>query len=408
MMIYCKLAWRNVLRNKRRTLIAGIAIGIGLAALIYVDALILGMEDNMVKSATSSFLGEGQIHREGFRQTFGVDLTVNNLAEVVESIKQEEVVESFTMRTFCFGMISSPANVSSVSMVGVDPANERHLSQVDEALVEGTYFEGDDDRQLLIGRKLAELLEVGLGDRVVMTAAQAGTGDLAQEMFRVSGIYYFNVPQMDQYMAFVLISKARQMLALGDEVHQIALKFHDAYLGRDQDHPFWNRYSRNGNEAVGWTVLLPQLEAAFELSGFSTLIVAIILFGVVSLGIVNTLFMSLHERMFEFGVMRAVGTRPVAMGQLVILEAGALAILSVVLGMILGFVTLYISSRTGIDYTGIEFAGVTFRELLYPVMEVRQFIVFPLWIFAFTVGIAFYPAIYAARLTPAKAMRKSF
>ncbi|MCK4302483.1 MAG: ABC transporter permease, partial [candidate division Zixibacteria bacterium] len=323
LMIYCKLAWRNVLRNKRRTLIAGITIGIGLAALIYVDALILGMEDNMVKSATSSFLGEGQIHREGFRQTFGVDLTVNNLAEVVESIKQEEVVESFTMRTFCFGMISSPANVSSVSMVGVDPANERHLSQVDEALVEGTYFEGDDDRQLLIGRKLAELLEVGLGDRVVMTAAQAGTGDLAQEMFRVSGIYYFNVPQMDQYMAFVLISKARQMLALGDEVHQIALKFHDAYLGRDQDHPFWNRYSRNGNEAVGWTVLLPQLEAAFELSGFSTLIVAIILFGVVSLGIVNTLFMSLHERMFEFGVMRAVGTRPVAMGQLVILEAGA-------------------------------------------------------------------------------------
>ena len=406
--IYSKLAWRNILRNKRRTFMAGIAVGIGLAALIYVDALMIGMRNNMINSATSSFLGEGQIHREGFRETFEVDLTVRDLDDVVQNIEREQVVERFTLRTLSFGMISSPANVSSVSMVGVDPTTERYLSQVDEALVKGTYFEGDDGRQILIGDKLAELLEVDLGDRVVMTAAQAKTGDLAQEMFRVSGIYHFNVAEMDQHMAFIQLGKAQQMLALGNGVHQLALKFTDRSLGRDVGHPFWDRHSQRGNEAVGWTVLLPQLEGAFELSRFATLFLAIILFGVVALGIINTLFMSLYERMFEFGVLRAVGTHPMAMGRLVIFEAAALAVISIILGVILGFVTVYITAKTGIDFTGIEYAGATFRELLYPVMEASQFTMYPFGVFLFTVGIAIYPAIYAARLTPAEAMRKSF
>ena len=118
--------------------------------------------------------------------------------------------------------------------------------------------------------------------------------------------------------------------------------------------------------------------------------------------------MSLYERMFEFGVLRAVGTRPVAMGRLVVFEAAALAAISIVLGMLLGLLLLYIVSQTGIDYGGIEYEGVTFRKLLYPIIQVRQFIVYPLSALLFTILIALYPAAYAARLTPAKAMRKSF
>jgi ABC-type lipoprotein release transport system permease subunit len=305
-------------------------------------------------------------------------------------------------------MISSPSNVVSLSMIGVDPGTEKHLSQIEQAIVEGEYFEGADERQIVIGSKLAELLEVALGDRVVLTVAEAGTGDLVQELFRVSGIFRFNVAEMDRGMVFVLLEKAQQMLGLEDGVHEIALKFTDTEIGRKAAHPFWQRYSADGNEALGWTELMPQLEAAFALADFSTLLIAIILFGVVALGIVNTLFMSLYERMFEFGVLRAVGTRPLAMGQMVMFEAGALAIVSIALGLAFGLIMTYISSRTGIDYTGIEYAGVTFTKLLYPVLQPAQFIVFPFWVFVFTVGIALYPATYAARLAPAKAMRRSF
>lgn len=406
--ILTKLAWRNVFRNKRRTLIAGTAIGIGLAALIYVDALMLGMEINMIDSATSSFMGEGQIHHDKYRESFDVEKTILNLPEVTSRLDSDVVVEHYTTRTISFGMLGSPSNAGAVQMIGVDPANEQYLSEMDEALVEGVYFESDNIHDILIGQDLAELLEVELGDRVVLTTAQAHTGDLAQEMFRISGIFYFNVRQMDRYFAVVRIGRAQQMLGLPGEVHQIALKFTDKRIGRDREHPFWDRHAKDGNEAVGWAELMPQLEKAFDLANVSKWIVGLILFAVVALVIVNSLFMSLYERMFEFGVLRAVGTRPLAMGQLVVLEAGALATMSIVLGMLLGLVLLYIVSQTGIDYGGIEYEGVTFRKLIYPQAEVRQFLVYPLAAFLFTLLIALYPATYAAKLTPAKAMRKSF
>jgi ABC-type antimicrobial peptide transport system permease subunit len=95
------------------------------------------------------------------------------------------------------------------------------------------------------------------------------------------------------------------------------------------------------------------------------------------------------------------------MAQLIVLEAGALAVLSIGLGNILGLIVTYITSKTGIDYTGIEYAGVTFRELLYPIMKVKQFIFYPFWVFIFTSSVGLYPAMHAARMSPAEAMRRS-
>jgi lipoprotein-releasing system permease protein len=406
--LYLKLAIRNLLRNKRRTLIAGIAIGIGLAALIFTDALMIGMERNMVASATESFLGEGQIHRESFRESFAVEKTIANQKEVVAQLKQDNLVSHFTRRVLSFAMITSPANLSAVTLVGIDPATEKYLSQIDEAIISGNYFKGDNKHDIVIGSKLAEILEVDIGSRVVLTVAQAHSGDLSQEMFRISGIYHFNIKEMDRAMAFVRLPQAQQMLGLGDQIHEIAFRLSDGSLGRDLSLPVWERYSQNGNEAISWTVLLPEVQAAFELSDFATWLIGLILFGVVALGIINTLFMSLHERMFEFGVLRAVGTRAFAMARLILLEAGALAALSIILGAIMGFLVTYVTMKIGINYTGIEFSGVTFRELLYPVLEVKQFVVYPLAVFVFTTLAGLYPAVFAAKIAPAKAMRRSF
>jgi len=197
------------------------------------------------------------------------------------------------------------------------------------------------------------------------------------------------------------------MLGIGDNAHEIALMFADPKFGRDPHLPFWGKYSRYGNEAAGWPAILPQMEAAFKLASFSTYLVGLILFGVVALGIVNTLFMSLHERMFEFGILRAVGTRPFSLVQLVIYEAGSLAAISILLGCILGFIVTVIFARIGINYTGIEYVGVTFRKLIFPVLRIRQFIEYPLWVLVFTTLVGLYPALHAARILPAVAMRRS-
>jgi len=402
-----KLAWRNIFRNKRRTFIAGTAIGVGLAAMIFTDALMIGMKDNMIRSATKSFLGEGQIHREGFRLTQEVEKTINNLDGIISRLEKEEVVERFSLRAVTFGMITSPSNVSSIMFYGVQPSSERHLSQIDDVMKEGDYFKGEQEREMIIGSDLAEILEVGIGDRTVITVSQAETGDLVQEMFRVSGIYQFKVKEMDTGMAFVRLPKAQDMLGIGSDVHEIAIKFEDIHFATKEDNPFWSRYSIDGNEAVSWATLLPQLKAILGIFWISLLVMGIILFGIVAFGIVNNLFMSLYERMFEFGVIRAIGTRPSGVRRLILLEAGALSILSIILGIILGFLITLIFVNTGIDYRGIEIAGTSIHELLYPVIHIQQYIIYPIAVFAFTLLIGLYPAIVASKMSISGALRKS-
>ncbi len=401
------MAWRNMFRNTRRTLLAGLAIGIGLAALIFTDALVIGMNENMVRSATASFLGEGQIHRKGFQETMEVSETINHLDSVLDSLDQEPYVKDYTQRVFAYAMITSAANLQSINLVGIDPEKEKALSQIDEVVQQGEYVSTKDSRNILIGSELAEILEVDLGGRVVVTVSQANTGDLSQEMFRVAGIYKFGIDRLDHNIAFIPINKARQMLNI-QGVHEIALNFSANQVGQNRDHEFWNKYSQHGNLAQGWVELNPQLASYMQISEFMTYFIGIILFGVVALGIINTLFMSLHERMFEFGVLRAVGTRPFAMGRLIVFEAAALSIISIIVGLLLGFLLTYWLSHVGIDYTGIELVGVTIREQIYPVLEISQFIEYPFWVFVFTIISGLYPGWYAARMEPAEAMRKSF
>ena len=403
-----KLAWRNIFRNKRRTLIASIAIGIGLTALIFIDAFMIGMAETMIRTATASFLGDAQIHREGFRDTQEVSLTIQALDKVTENLAKEDIVEHWTQRTLAFGMITSPASVSAINLVGVHPPTEKFLSLIDNAITEGAYFEGDNSRDIVIGAKLAEILEIGLGDRVVVTVAQAESGDLSQEMFRVSGIYRFVGEEMNSGMAFVRIEKAQEMLAIGNRIHEIALKFTSIAYTQDSTLPFWDTYSQHGNEALSWTELMSQLTVVLEMTKYSKYIMGAILFGVVVFGIINTLFMSLYERMFEFGVLRAVGTRPFGMARIMLFEAGALAIVSIGLGSVLGFLVTALLAHTGFDYTGIEMMGVTMQEFIYPVLEVQQFIIYPISVFVFTIIAGLYPARHVAKMAPVDAMRRSF
>jgi ABC-type lipoprotein release transport system permease subunit len=407
MWLTIKLAWRNLFRNKRRTFIAGTAIALGLASIMFTDALMIGMKRVMIRSATDSFLGDAQIHREGFRLTQEVEKTINNLSTVTAGLNKEEDVEYFSLRTISFGMITSPANVNSVLFIGVNPETEKNLSQIDDVIREGDYFRGDNQRDIIIGSKLAETLEAGLGDRVVVTVSQAGSGDLSQEMFRISGIYHFNIKDMDSGFAFARLTKAQEMLGIGDDVHEIAIKFTNLKLSLQEDNPFWEDHSAYGNEAVSWLTLMPQMGAVLSMFWLSLLFMAIILFGIVAFGIINTLFMSLYERLFEFGVLRAVGTRASGVRSLIVYEAGALAILSCAIGIILGSILIFIITKTGIDYRGIEITGTTINEMIYPVFHIQQFIIYPIAVFIFTILIGHYPALVAGRMSITEGMRKS-
>jgi ABC-type lipoprotein release transport system permease subunit len=407
MIMLLKLAWRNVLRNKRRTVLSGLAVGVGLAAMIFVDGLYKGMLESMIRTATDTFLGQGQIHAEGFRNTLEVEKTINNSEDIIKSLGSETLISDFSPRTVSFGMLSSAAGVSSVVLYGIKPETEKRISILDEALQDGDYLASDVMDQILIGSKAAETLEVETGDRLVLTMTQAETGELSQDMFRVSGIFHMGIREADSGMAFINIKQSRDLLALGQTAHEITLKFKDIKNAGDRSLMFWRRYSQSGNEAIGWRDLVPQLDSVIGMTEISNVIISLLVFGIVAVTIMNSLFMSLYERMFEFGVLRAVGTRPVNMAIIIFLEAALLSLISILIGLGLGLAVMKIFSVYGINYKGIEFAGVTITELIYPVMALRQFTLFPLLIFVFSLIAALYPAVFAAKLTPARAMQRS-
>ncbi len=406
-MILLKLALRNVLRNKRRTVLSGLAIGITLACLIFIDGIYIGMLESMIRTATDTLLGQGQIHADGFRDTIEVENTIHNLNDIIESLHSEELLSGYTERTVSVAMISSAAGVNSVILYGIDPATEEGMSMVDDAIQEGDYLASEANGQVLIGSKIAETLEVETGDRLVITMAQADTGQLSQDMFRVTGIFHMGMRNIDSGLAFIHINQSRKLLLLDNATHEIALKFNSIDDAGDRSLAFWDKYSQSGNEAIGWRDIIPQLDGVIELSDMSTVITSSLVFCIVAVIIIHTLFMSLYERMFEFGVLRAVGTRPANMALIILFEAASLALISIIFGLGLGLIVMKIFSVYGINYMGIEFASVTITELIYPVMTLRQFTFFPALIFIFALIAAIYPAVFAARLTPAKAMQRS-
>jgi len=406
-MIYLKLAWRNLFRNKRRTVLSALAIGVGIAALIFVDALLIGWKENMVRTATATFMGQGQVHHTGYRDTLEVGKTIEHPQKKVNKLKSNPDIQWVTLRTQTFGMIASPGNVQSILINGIDPKTEKEMSKLDDAIIEGHFLKkNNENNKMLIGKKLADILGVELGDKVVLTVAQAKTGQTSQEMFRIGGIFEFKIRQMDRSMAFIDLQRSQKLLGIKDNIHEIAFTFKNQELSTHPEHPVWTLLDDPNLEVLSWLALMPELKAMLKWLNVSMLIMSVILFGIVAAGIVNTLFMSLYERMFEFGVLRAVGTRPGNLAWLIVLEAGALAVISAVSGSVMGGVLVLIFSKVGLDYSDTEFVNVAIIDRIYPVMEPYQFMVYPLALIVFTMVIGLYPAIHAARMTPAKAMKK--
>ncbi|MBD3178415.1 MAG: FtsX-like permease family protein [Candidatus Latescibacteria bacterium] len=407
-MVFLKLAWRNLFRNRGRTLVSTAAISIGFAAMIFYHGIFYGMKNNMYRTATESFLGDAQIHGIGYRSSRKVEDLITDLPALTDSLEAEEIVRAYSPRVYSYAMISSPANVSSVQLIGVDPEKEKKLSNMDENIAGGKYISGPDDNGLVIGIKLAEILRLEIGDAAVVTVSEAASGDLSQALFRVSGIFDTGDRNMNRSVALAGIETARGMLALEESAHEVAVDFTSLEYGLSDSLFFWDKYSRDGNKALSWRELAPQLVSAFQMSENIISFVGLIMFVLVAFVILNTIFMSLYERTFEFGVLLAQGTRPLQMGRIIVLESLSLAVVGLIAGSLLGLLVTLLFQNIGLGMSGegVEFMNVTVTTDIYPVLEPEPFVKYSIGFMVCTFLISLYPAFHAARLKPARALSR--
>jgi len=399
------ISWRSIWRNGRRTVITGLAIGLGLASMLFTDALMQGMGSHMIQVATDSWMGQGQIHRNGFLETKKLELTINAAAGLLEQLAQDTTVAGFTPRIISPASLSSARELKPVNLYGVDLSTDTTVTMLNSALVQGQYFSGDS-MEIVLGDELARDLKARMGDIIVITVAQLD-GGLASSMYSVSGICRFGTQDLDRYAVFINAGSADALLNLQGRIHEIAVRFHDIETGTDSTGAFQQTYTAGGNRALGWPQLAPQVDSMKGMIKISMAIMAFILFGMVIFGIINSLFMSVYERMFEFAIMKAVGTRPGSVASMVVLEAFWLGVFSTCIGLLMGLATLLITSKTGISFGEIEFSGIVFDRPIYPVISMSSMFVYSLFTIFLTAAAGIFPGIHAARLNPSESMRRS-
>ena len=416
-MLILTLAIRNLFRNTRRTLLTILLIATSLSALILTDALSRGMTQTMVENLTHTLAGEAQIHRRGFRDNFSTDLYIADVEPIGNRLSHDSRIAAYANRVISGGMISSTYNISAGLIYGVDATAERQVSKLEQAVTRGNYLSGSDHllisdasqasaAEIMIGEPLADLLEVGLGDRIVITLAAADTGELAQALFRVSGIFLFGTREIDENLVFINLTQARKLLEIQGS-HEIAVRFNEPDNNSATIASALQHFNTPSIEALGWRALNPEIDAMLDMTGYSTLIVGTILFLLASLGVINAMFMSIYERIYEFGVAKAIGTRPSQLFVLIMTEALLLALISCLIGMLLAAATCLWFAETGIPLGDMEISGVAMSDNIPTVMAWSQFTSLPLYVLALIMVAALYPARFAARITPTDALHRS-
>jgi ABC-type lipoprotein release transport system permease subunit len=416
-MLILTLAIRNLFRNTRRTLLTILLIATSLSALILTDSITRGMTQTMVENLTHTLAGEAQIHRRGFRDNFSTDLYMADVEPIENRLSQDPRISAYANRVISGGMISSTYNISAGLIYGVDAAAERQVSKLEQAVTRGDYLSVSDHllisdasqasaAEIMIGEPLADLLEVGLGDRIVITLAAADTGELAQALFRVSGIFLFGTREIDENLVFINLTQARGLLEINGS-HEIAVRFNEQDNNNLTSASALQHFNTPSIEALGWRALNPEIDAMLNMTGYSTLIVGTILFLLASLGVINAMFMSIYERIYEFGVAKAIGTRPSQLFFLIMTEALLLALISCLIGMLLAAATSLWFAETGIPLGDMEISGVAMSDSIPTVMAWSQYTSLPLYVLALIMVAALYPARFAARITPTDALHRS-
>lgn len=403
-----QLALRNLSRNRRRTLLTGLIIAMSTAVLILTDAFVQGFMDTTVRSATRLYSGDAQLHHRDYLAERDEEQYILDASPYLQQLANEPEVMGYSARVQAFGLLSSAADNRAAQIIGIAPESETSVSRLHDAVQSGQYLDPDGSRQqLMLGHRLADLLEVELGDRVVASVHNLDWGGTQQELFRVSGIFNFNARQLDENVAFVLQPRLQSMLGIDQGVHEIALILRSASDASDPALPLWERLSDEQVQAQGWTTLNPQLASMLELSGASLLVIGVVLFILAALGVTNGIFMSIYERTWEIGVLLAIGTRRRRIFSLIMAETGILAIAAVAAGLVLGAGFTAWLAQIGLDYGAMEISGVALSEVIRPEFRALQFTVVPAAVLVLTLVAAVYPALHAARIVPARALHKS-
>ncbi|HJN74203.1 MAG TPA: ABC transporter permease [Myxococcota bacterium] len=397
------MAWRNLWRQSRRSMLTAVAMGLAVALCLASVALTEGIYATMGDALVTQSLGHVQLHHAEYPTTKQPWLTIEDEG-LVDRISGLEEVEGVTARLYGQALLGNEEDSSGAILVGIEPGRELDIFPLDDKVVEGRFLAEDAALEVVLGEGLADDLDVGVGDQVVIIT-QATDGSLGNAALEIVGVVRSGRTTMDRSGAWLHLWDLQGVLALEGQVHEILVIGPDpeesgALLADIEDLGTGDLLVRT------WQAASPSTAQMMAMQDVSTMIFLGIIFGVAALGVLNTMLMAVFERTRELGLMKALGLTPLRMVALVLTESALLALLSCVFGGALGGLLDWYLVTEGLDFgAGFDGMGVTFDPVIKGRVTLLGIAQVLSSLFVICVLASVWPAVRAARLRPVESMR---
>ncbi|PIQ89455.1 MAG: hypothetical protein COV72_02820 [Candidatus Omnitrophica bacterium CG11_big_fil_rev_8_21_14_0_20_42_13] len=406
MFTFIKIALRNIIRNKRRSLITVSAVGFGLGALIFIWSFVDGAHIQMIENYTSLLTGHIQIHSRGFNQREQLEINISNPQEIINIIEDESPLVEASPRIKAFGLISSPEYSSGIIILGVDPLQEIKVSSLHKRLKSGEFLDEAESNEIVIGESLARNLNVSLGDKVVIMS-QAFDGSIAAGAYYVKGVLDTGAEEIDKSVVLIAYDAAQELFVMPDRASEIVLRLENVENSPAEALKFRQLLSGKGLEVLPWQEISPILKQWIEFdNGFIWIIVMVVMI-VVAIGILNTVLMGVLERTREFGILLSIGTRRRQIITTVAWESLFLGVIGSLIGLCIGYFLSVYFGTAGIDLSVFTQALSSFymEAVIYPRLSLGHLLTSMALVLFTSIIVSVYPAWHAANLKPVEAIR---
>ena len=401
-MLTVKLALRNLMRQKRRTIYTGLSMLVGFVLAGFFIGWADGTYNHMIDKFTRNRLGHIQVHQEGYLDKPSLYKTVGSPEEIGSRLDKYKQVEAWAPRIYSAGLVSITEKSAGAEIIGVDPQRENETTSFSNKVVEGHYFA--ESGEVMIGKELAKILNGGVGDEIAIFS-QAADGSIAENLYTVVGLLDMGDPRLNRSGFYMSLSDARELLVLYNQAHEIAITLHDLRQVNEVTQILQTEFSNTELSVAPWQEFAKEFYRAMQADKNGMYISLVVVILVVAITILNTILMSVMERQKEYGVLKAIGTRPGSIVKMVVAETSMLALSSILIGSLITFLLNTYMAEHGLHLSSpINWGGVQL-ETMRGEVNFRSFVLPSLTVIMTSLVVCLFPAIKAARTEPAKTMR---
>ena len=396
-----KLAFRNLMRNRRRSILSALAVSMGLALLLLIASVLNGEMQGSINTTIRLVSGHLQVRAASYVEAKSSlkwkDLVANpdQLAAQIQAIPQVNVV---TPRLFASGIVSVGDRSIGVQLIGIDPLSDANAPFI-QGLTSGNFLTPDDREGILMGQPLADNLKVKVGDPVNLLA-NTSNGDVIEQAFFIRGIYSTHTPVYDRSSIFMPLAKAQALTQTENHASALFILLKDV----NQSAAVATAIKGPGYKILTWQDMNELVTQTEDLANAYMFIIYLIVLAVTATVIVNTLIMAVFERTREIGILAAIGMKGRRIMALFLAEASLLAVAGIAFGLLLGWLICLYFGKFGIPIGNVGTTGMLLGDRIYSILKAGDAVNLTIIALIVTLVASLYPAILAARLEPIEAL----